>query len=89
MKTKTAASLQTPDFDKVKKSLFDDLITSEMNELNKFYCNAQAQRVAILLNITYNRGLSAIRESFKTKLSQLCQEVANAIDNELSKTETD
>lgn len=87
MKTKKPALSQTPDLDKVKKSLFDDLITNEMNELNKFHCNAQAQRVAILLNITYNRDLFAIRENFKTKLSQLCQETANAIDNELFETD--
>lgn len=73
--------------DKAKNSLFDSILGTEAQAVIESEIHKHAQRVGIILKVTYGRQLDTIRESFISELSRLVQTTANAIDNELSKTE--
>lgn len=72
-----------------KNSLFDSILANEKQSGIDMKCQTHANRVGILLKVLYNRDLKELRTAFEVNLEQLCRDVANNIDNELSKTKED
>lgn len=85
-KTKISQSIvNTPK----KTSLFDSILANESQTAIDLECQKYANRVGLLFKVLYNRNLSMLRNEFENRLSQLIQDVANNIDNELSKAQED
>lgn len=70
-------------------SLFDSILANESQSAIDLECQKHANRVGLLFKVLYNRELFTLRNEFETRLSQLVQDVASNIDNELSKTKED
>lgn len=72
---------------KENKSLFNSIVDQENLQLVEYEIQKYAQRTGLILKVAYGRKLTAIARTFEERLTQLIKDTANAIDNELSKTE--
>lgn len=87
MKNKKTTSATLQDSNKAKKSLFDSILANEAQTAIDLECQKYANRVGLLFKVLYSRDMFTLRTEFEKRLSQLVQDVANSIDNELSATE--
>lgn len=89
MKTKKPALSQTPDLDKVKKSLFDAIVDDENRQLSEFEIQKYCHRVGIVFKVLINRDKKVLRIQFEQEITDLVKKYLNIIDNELFETEKD